>query len=266
MEREEITKRLPLFLSLVLVSLLLILFDWLGLLRPVRGLVEGGIAPVKQRVYDIRQNFLGTFSVFSFWRSGTVKIAHLEERIRELSVNESEVTRLREENEKMRKLLGAPLPKSWKLLPAKAIGKNGEIVIDKGLNDGIEEGMMVVGENILVGRIEKVGAASSKILLPSSREAKIPVAVIRGGGTIGKGVLVGSAEGTIFLEKVLQQEEIKERDLVVTTGESDYLPDLLVGEIERIEKKEAEVFQKAEVKPLLDYSELQTVFVITESK
>jgi rod shape-determining protein MreC len=266
MEHEELSKNRRLFVFLIFFSCFLILGDFFGVWRPVKGFVEEGIGPIREGVYRVKQDLVSIFSFFSFWRSGTVKIAHLEEKVRELAAVEGEVASLREENEKMKKLLGVPLPKDWKFLPAKAIGKNGELFIDKGLNDDVAEGMMVVSENILVGKVEKTGTSSSKILLPSSREAKIPAKVIRSGQEVGKGVLVGSADEKIFLEKVLQKEEIKEKDLVVTTGESDYLPDLLVGEIERIERKEADVFQRAQVAPLLNYGELETVFVVMESK
>ena len=265
MEHEELSKNRRFFVFLILFSCFLILGDFFGVWRPVKGFVEEGIGPIREGVYRAKQDLVSIFSFFSFWRSGTVKIAHLEEKVRELAAVEGEVASLREENEKMKKLLGVPLPKAWKFLTAKVVGENEDLFINKGLKDGVAEGMMVVSENILVGKVKEAGEKLSKVLLPTSRESKIPARAIRNGQIVGKGVLEGSADGKIFLEKVLQKEEIKEKDLVVTTGESDYLSDLLIGEIERIERKEADVFQRAQVAPLLNYGELETVFVVMES-
>ncbi|NIT03518.1 hypothetical protein GTO10_01080, partial [Candidatus Saccharibacteria bacterium] len=129
------------------------MFDRFGILRPVKGLVESGVNPIKKIVFGAKQSVMGGFSTVSFWRTGTVKIAHLEERVRELSALSGEVASLREENEKMRRLLGAGLPKAWKFLPALAVGRTEELFIDKGSSEGVEEGMMVISEKVLVGKV-----------------------------------------------------------------------------------------------------------------
>ena len=158
----------------------------------------------------------------------------------------------------MRRLLGAPLPAKWKFLPAKVMGNGEKIRIDKGEKDGVKKGMIVVSENILVGRIVSLTQKSSLLELPISPGVILPVVVKRAGnkGIQARGILQQSG-GNLVLSEVLQSEDIQKGDLVVTVGDENLLPDLLIGQITDVLPKSAEVYQKARVKPLLEYDKLR---------
>ncbi|PJC75981.1 hypothetical protein CO010_03935, partial [Candidatus Shapirobacteria bacterium CG_4_8_14_3_um_filter_39_11] len=51
-------------------------------------------------------------------------------------------------------------------------------------------------------------------------------------------------------------------DLVITSGEENWLPDLLIGQIEEVLPKTAELYQTARVSALLDYQKLRIVFIV----
>ncbi len=116
---------------------------------------------------------------------------------------------------------------------------------------------------ILVGRITTADNHSSLIQIPTGADSKIPVVVKETSktGIQARGILTGHSDG-LLLDKVLQEEDIRKDDLVVTTGEADWLPDLLIGQIGEVLTETAEIYKKARVSPLVDYKKLRIVFVI----
>ena len=134
---------------------------------------------------------------------------------------------------------------------------------------------MVVFENILVGRVVAVEARSALVLLPTDLTAKIPVVVKKplsleteiiraASGIQAKGLLGSHSESQLAVEKIVQSEDVHERDLVLTSGENDWLPDLLIGQVETVLEEGAAIYKRALVKPLVDYANLKTVFLVTD--
>lgn len=259
MGRESVLKSLPQFLFLVLISLLLIFLENFNLLNPFHVLADKGIKPVKLFFYRNQQQVVNSLSFISFWRSGEQKIKNLEQRNRELLVEAQKAKALEEENRTIRIQIGAPLPLSWQLQPAQTLGKTRYLTIDQGEKEGVKTGQVAILKNILVGKVIKVESHESQIELPTDPESKIPVQADK---THARGLLSGQFGRGLSLEKVTQDESLRTDDLVQTTGESGYPKDLLVGKISWVEKNESEVFQKAGIEPLLNYEELEIVFLI----
>jgi len=233
---------------LLIVALLLLLF-----LKPPLAWLEKPFLAAEEKIY----------SLFLPRQKQADKVQILEGKLRQLAVEQNQLSSCLEENLEMRKLLGAPLSPKWKFLPAKVVGVSEQMRIDKGEKDGLEEGMMVVSENILVGRVVAVGRNYSLVQIPTGVDSKIPVIVREASktGIQARGILTGHS-GSLLLDKVLQAEDIREGDLVTTSGEDDWLPDLLIGQIEEVLAEPAEIYKKAQVSPLIDYRKLRTVFIV----
>jgi len=127
----------------------------------------------------------------------------------------------------------------------------------------VKEGMMVISENILVGRVTAVDEFISRVQKLDDVRTKIPVVVKRPGGVgvQARGLLVTQG-GSLILDRVLQSEDIQKGDLVVTSGEEGWLGDLVIGQVEEVLPKSAEVYKKAKVTPLVDYQKLRIVFLV----
>lgn len=251
------------FWGWVIGGFLLVFLDWRGWLRPVRQLIEKPILVMEEKIFLCRWPLEQVSLYFSSKKKMKEEIEKLEAQVRNLAVDQNKLAECLEENKHIRRLLGAPLPSSWKFLPARVVGrKEGIIRIDKGEKSGVKMGMSVVSENILIGRIKAVEEGMSIVYLPTNEEEKIPVLVRRVGkeGFQAQGMLV-SVGGQLVLERVLQTEDIQTGDLVVSKGE-EWLPYLLIGKIEEVLSKPAEVYQKAKVKPLVEYDNLRIVFVV----
>lgn len=195
------------------------------------------------------------------------KIEYLEQENALLRI-EAEV--LKRENEEARRLLQAPLPPEWQFLPTQVLGeKEGILQIGIGLKDKVEEGDVVVigGQEkkrggILIGRVIKVDVFISLVETPKASGAKISAKILP---TSEKGIVGYLPEKGLVLDKVLQKASLEKEQMVVTSGEEGYPPNLLIGTIKEVEKNEVEVYQKAILEPLIDYQSLEIVFVVKRS-
>lgn len=242
------------FLFLLFLSLFLIFADKKDLLQSPKSLVQQPLIWAEERI----------FTGISDWQRPQQEVQRLEGELRQLIVEQNQLAACREENEKMRRLLGAPLPPKWKFLDARVIGQvNGRLRINKGQTEGVKEQSIVIYENILVGKVVNLGVNDAWVQMVTSSESKIPVVVKKSGsaGIQARGLLI-SHGGELILDRVLQSEDIQKGDLVVSSGEAGWLPELLIGTIKEVLPKTAEVYQKAKIESLVDYGKLRIVFVV----
>lgn len=247
------------FLLFLIISLLLLMADKAGLVKPIRSLTESVTSPVEAKIYQTRQSFGQFFSLFGRLDEKQKRINQLEGEVVKLQELTLKAQSLEEENLALRKQLQAPLPSSTKYLPAKTLSLERSLKIDKGEEDGIKIGANVVVENILVGKVMEVLPKMALVMLVTDPEMKIPAKTLK---TQARGLVNGDFGTKAIFDKVLQSEALELNDLVITTGESGFAKDLLIGQIVNVTKKEVEPFQKAELKSSLDYQKLENVFVL----
>ena len=136
------------------------------------------------------------------------------------------------------------------------------IAIDAGSSDGIKEGMAVLTrQGSLIGTITKVLDHSAWVTLiidPSSAVS----ALVQESRT--QGVVAGAVSGDLTMEFVSETADVKEGDLVLTSGIGGrYPPNELIGQVVGVDKAAQELFQSVHVKPLADLSRLEGVLVLT---
>lgn len=256
METKKKEREILLFFSLIFVSLILIGLDKLSWLNWLKRPIENLSNPVKEKIQRINKSFKSQPQQnLLVWQE---KTEHLERENAELKVKLKD---LEQENTSMKKLLGAPLPPSWKFIPAKVLNiKDGIMTINQGSDIGIKENQIVVFENILIGRIIKVNPRLSKIMLPIHKDSNIKAKII---GTNVKGIVKSEAGNLLVLDEVLQEVSLTKDQIIVTSAEDEIYPlNLLIGKIDSIEKNETAIYQKAVIQPLVDYKKLDQVFVV----
>lgn len=144
------------------------------------------------------------------------------------------------------------------------------ILINKGLNDGISDGMPVVSwQKILFGKILKAYNNFSEVMLISNKNNILDVKIQQ--SDVAKlpvyGVVKGKGEFNIYLDLVLANADIKEGDVLLTSAMDGIFPkDLLVGKIIRLYKNDQKPFQQAEVQPFFDIKKAERLFVISDYK
>lgn len=238
--------------------------DKSGWIKPVRGAVERPIVAAEKEIYFASRQVTGLFGFITSKKAREQELMRLQVELQRLAVDQNQLLTCRLENEKIHKLLGTSLPPSWKYLPAHVTGLTDLMHLDAGEKQQVKVGMGVVSDGLLVGKIIEVSDYGSLVQLPNSTGAKIPV-VIKRPNTVGvqaRGLLIGQYGSQLQLDKVLQTEDIKEGDLVVSSGDEGFLADLVIGQISDVLGKSAELYQRARVEPSVDYQKLTIVFIV----
>lgn len=218
-------------------------------------------------------------SVFSFSRTSiyafprkdktTDATVKMQNEIIALHRKVSDYELLARENEALKSQFEASGSLSQSLLAAKILGFTGSnkmpetLVINVGQKNGIKKGMAAIFQKNLIGKISAVSQNFSVVdtVLNSNFQvlAKLPA-------TNAYGILEGKKDLMLFDRVVITDTLQKDAD-VVTKGEVNDIgvgifPDLIIGKITSISKKETSPFQSAEVSSIIDLSRLTEVFVI----
>ena len=152
-------------------------------------------------------------------------------------------------------------------ISANVIGKDTSsflqyVIIDIGTTGGVQRNMPVVTDAGLVGIINEATPRASKVLLLNSDQMALNVRVQN---SRADGVLFGQASKDLRLRYVALDATINAGDLVVTSGLGGSLPaNILVGEIASVRSRAYDVFQEAEVLPLVNLDKIEIVMIITD--
>jgi rod shape-determining protein MreC len=135
-----------------------------------------------------------------------------------------------------------------------------EIVIDKGSKEGVKENDVLVIDNYLVGVVTEVSENFAKGRLIISKNSKVPSETKKDNM---RGVSVGDGISTIVLQQVPNEKSLTIDDYVLTAGLDGVFPyGLIIGKIVKIESKEAEIEQKAQVSTEINLKNLREIFII----
>jgi len=151
-------------------------------------------------------------------------------------------------------------------LPARIIGRNVSnwyraIIINKGDRDGIHPEMGVITEAGVVGRVVRVNPTTSIVLLLSDPNVAITGMVQN---TRDEGIIQGTPQGTIHMKYLPPLSPVKPGDPVVTSGlTGDFPRGLQIGWIQEVTKADTDLFQLGKINPIVDFSKLEGVLVIT---
>ena len=135
-------------------------------------------------------------------------------------------------------------------------------IINKGNKQGIEVGMPVIKDKgILIGKIIKVESDYSHFILTTDNRSKI-YAAINNEEEIS-GLIEGNYNLSIKMELIPINKEIKEGDVVTTSGEEQYIPPgLLIGTVKKINEMDNDIFQNAELEAFSSFDDIKIVTVI----
>lgn len=135
------------------------------------------------------------------------------------------------------------------------------IIINRGFRDGVAIGMPVVTDRGLVGRVVKVIANASQVLLITDGNSAVSA---RLQSSRAQGSVLGSGGGGLRMSLIPLNTVIQENDIVMTSGLGGNFPaDLVLGRVASIRQFEFELFQEAELSSFIDFDRLETVLVIT---
>lgn len=192
----------------------------------------------------------------------------------QIDVLQVELAELKAENEKLRSILGFRERVRYNNIAAQIISKDPDnwfrtLVINKGSDDGVNINMPVIayqnGQSVVVGKIAEVRGSISRVQPVIAPDIKIGVKLSE---TKIPGLLSGYSYNSDYcvVNYISRAIQTKKGDLILTSGQAGvFPPELPVGTVERTELSESNPYQKIIVKPLIDYSLLEEVFVLLKN-
>jgi rod shape-determining protein MreC len=227
---------------------------------------------------DYISDFLGTLSEM---KNQKKENEELKRKIQALRAENVKLKAFEEENKILREALKIKPQKPFELFLSHLISKDiispDSILIKGGLKDGIEKGMVVITpEYVLIGKIERVYDNFSQVSLISRKDFSFDAKVLRDQNSMPislnipeeaeiYGIVKGKGNQQIYLDKVLLDAKIEEKNILITATLGGVFPEgLLVGEIIKVRKSDLEPFQIAEVSPFFNIKKLKTLFIITK--
>lgn len=250
---------------------LLIFLHFVGIIRPVEGFLIRTLSPFTEFFYSngskIRDLYGGQVDKIDY----NLAIKNLEQENRRLVAENSKLKTIEEENEYLKKQIDFRESHDYNFLMAEIISRNDlmnnsseekSIVINKGTNDGLELGAVLLdSEGVIVGKIIEVRNTDARACLSVDKKCKFAVSVQNGDKT--SGVAEGVLGLTIKMDLIPQTENLKEGDIVVSSGLENNIPrGLVLGRITEVIKENNNLWQNAVIEPLIDFDDLVLVSVI----
>lgn len=221
-------------------------------------------APFQTSIDGIVDSATGIWGNYLWLVDAQKRNLELEQENQQMQSQLRQVQEVYLQNERLRKLLAFVDDLDRPALPAQVIGEDASnwartIIIDKGTQAGLRNGLPVVAAQGVVGRIIKIAPASSRVLLVTDASSAVAALIQR---TRTRGVARGRGDN-LSIEYALRNADIQVGDLLVTSGMGGVFPKgLPLGLVESVEKDQFGLFQQVKAAPTIDFSLLEEVMVI----
>jgi rod shape-determining protein MreC len=201
---------------------------------PVRGLSSA---------WDWTASFFTRAATFRTLQSENIQLKLERERARELSVQHAQ----------LRQLLKVSEPTSGTVRVARIVGASAgsylqSAIITAGNHQGVKPNQPIRDAEGIVGQVIEVGRWSSRVLLITDSQSRIPVRSVR---TSQLGYAAGQNASLLVVTMAEPGSDIASGDLFVTSGEGGiFPPGIPVGKIAAILKGEAQLTAAAQLRRL----------------
>ncbi|MFC3394070.1 rod shape-determining protein MreC [Brenneria rubrifaciens] len=135
---------------------------------------------------------------------------------------------LKQENARLRELLGSPLRQDEQKMVTQVISAgtdpySDQVVINKGLVNGVYEGQPVISDKGVVGQVVAVGQLTSRVLLICDVSHALPIQVLRNDIRV---IAAGNGcTDDLQLEHLPNNTDIRVGDVLVTSGLGGRFPE-----------------------------------------
>ncbi|MGH9529605.1 MAG: rod shape-determining protein MreC [Terriglobales bacterium] len=234
--------------------------------RLIRVWAVDGITPFEKAIVRLQSGTVGLWHEYFYLRGVRQENRELKQQIERMQLDQVRLNNDAEQSRRLQALMGFKEQFISHTVAAQVIGSSGSersrvIYIDKVGADGIGKDMPVITADGVVGKVLNVFRSSAQVLLIDDQTSGV--------GTILEqsrlqGVLEGTPDGEIILDKIMNDEQVQPGEKVLTSGGDGIFPKgLLVGTVENVARG-PESFLSIKVKPAADLGRLEEVLVITQ--
>ena len=240
------------------------------LLEPVRSALATLVSPIyviAESPYQMGRQASQTLSTRELL---ITENARLEKRNLELAQTAQQFVALREENDRLRQLLGSRQRLGVEGLVAELIGvvpspNTFQIEIDKGADAGVFVGQAVIDADGLFGQVVEVAQFTSRVMLVIDAAHAVPVQVLRNDF---RSIAAGTGRvDRLELEYVPITADIRVGDQLVSSGLGGHFPQgYPVGEVVSVVVDPTLTYAQVGARPLAALDRARHVLLVTGSE
>ena len=241
-----------------------------------KNIIESGagstLNPAQAIVYKATDKVKETLDFFLNFSEIKAQNKELINKNQELENKLLTYSDLKEENDRLRQVLNFTEERdNYNYIACDIIGYSGGnfldgYIVNKGKNENIQKGMIVIAAQGLVGQVTSVGENWS--IVQSLVNENIAVSVMVESTRDATGYLKGFKDSkNRNLAKVYDlpmDSEVKEGDVIMTSGVGMIYPkEIKIGEVISVEEDKVKVMKSAVVKPYVDFNKLEELFIVS---
>ena len=238
---------------------------------PAANAVNFVFTPVKSVFTKAGQGIGNFFSDIVSAKNAAEENRKLKNQIKQLQNENARMVEYEQENERLRKLLDFKEKQGdFVTVPCEVVGRsftnwNSEFVINKGTDNGVDVGAVVVENGGLVGSVTMAGKNWARVTTLLDTETSVSAMVIRSGAYgIAEGDMQLSADNLCMLTYTAKDADIAIGDTVETSGLGKMYPQgIIIGKVKSVEQISGQVERKITIEISADIFNLREALVIT---
>ncbi|MCU1304230.1 MAG: rod shape-determining protein MreC [Candidatus Sulfotelmatobacter sp.] len=236
--------------------------------RLIRIWAVDAITPLERVLVRVQEGANNLWHNYFFLRGVRAENRDLKQQIQQMRLEQVRLSEDAAQAHRLQSLLAFKEQVVMKTIPAQVIGSSGSdlsrsVYIDKGSNQSIAPDMPVITAGGIVGKVLRVYPSTSLVLMINDQSSGVGVLLEK---SRLQGVLRGTSDGELILERVMSDEQVAPGDTVLSSGGDQIFPKgFPVGTVSKVNPGK-ELFLNIKVRPAADLSRLEEVLVVTEKQ
>ncbi len=236
--------------------------------RLIRIWAVSAITPLERGLVWVQNGAGNIWHNYFYLRGVRAENRQLKEQIEQMRLEQVRLSEDAAQAHRLQALLAFKEQFVQKTVAAQVIGSSGSdssriLYIDKGENDGLARDMAVVTADGIVGKVLQVFPSVSQVLLINDQSSGVGALTEK---SRLQGVLKGTANGEVMLERLMSDEQVEPGENVLTSGGEQIFPKgLPVGKVAQVSGGKG-LFLNIRIRPAANLSKLEEVLVVTEKQ
>lgn len=236
--------------------------------RLIRIWAVGAISPFERGLVWLQNSAGNVWHNYFYFRGVRAENRQLKEQIEQMRLEQVRLIQDATQAHRLQTLLAFKEQYISKTVAAQVIGSSGSdlsrvIYIDKGEKSGIKRDMAVITAEGVVGKVLLVYPNEAQVLLINDQSSGVGAILEK---SRLQGVIRGTPNGEVVLEKVMSDEQVPSGETVLTSGGDRIFPKgMPIGTVTKVGPGK-DLFLSIKIKPAADLSRLEEVLVLVEKQ
>src|SRR5580765_666016 len=228
----------------------------------------GAITPFERALVWVQNGTGNIWHNYFYLRGVRAENRQLKQQIEQMRLEQVRLSEDAAQARRLQTLLAFKEQFISRTVAAQVIGSSGSdlsriVTVDKGENAGIKRDMAVITSDGIVGKVLLVSPNLAQVLLISDQSSGVGAILEK---TRLQGVLRGTSNGEVSLERVMSDEHVQPGETVLTSGGDQIFPKgLPVGTVTKVGNGK-DLFLNIKIKPAANLSKLEEVLVLVEKQ